>query len=68
MYEDHSRQQWEELARSAPDLIIADEYHSGFRERLKEIAPTVVIDLPAWDWRKKFYADCQPSWQGKGCG
>ncbi|WP_028561817.1 helix-turn-helix domain-containing protein [Paenibacillus pinihumi] len=54
MYEDHSRQQWEELARSAPDLIIADEYHSGFRERLKEIAPTVVIDLPAWDWRKNF--------------
>ncbi|MBJ6362972.1 AraC family transcriptional regulator [Paenibacillus sp. GCM10012307] len=53
-YKEFLRKQWEGLVQSAPDLIIADEYHSNFREGLKEIAPSVVMDLPSWDWRRNF--------------
>lgn len=46
--------QCEELKQSAPNLIIADQYHMEFREFFKEIAFPVIFDLSIWDWKKNF--------------
>ncbi|GKU76209.1 helix-turn-helix domain-containing protein [Paenibacillus sp. L3-i20] len=53
-YGEHSRSQIDELIKSNPDLIIADDYHTEFRELFKEIAALVFLDLSAWDWKRNF--------------
>ncbi|MDQ1911410.1 AraC family transcriptional regulator [Paenibacillus sp. GD4] len=45
--------QLEALQGYRPELIIADSRHSPFYERLKQIAPTVIVDL-AYDWRSHY--------------
>ncbi|WP_188889430.1 helix-turn-helix domain-containing protein [Paenibacillus radicis (ex Gao et al. 2016)] len=46
--------QMEELKQSAPDLIIADHYHTDFKDNFKEIALPVILDLSLWDWKLNF--------------
>ncbi|SDC17022.1 AraC-type DNA-binding protein [Paenibacillus sp. UNCCL117] len=43
-----------ELKRSRPDLIIADEYHSEFRDPFKGIAASVFLDFSVWDWKRNY--------------
>lgn len=49
----YQRSQLDALRRSKPDVILADIRHLPFREQLKQIAPTVVVDYSA-DWRKVY--------------
>jgi len=45
------RNELERLKASVPGLIIADHYYYEFYDELKQIAPTVILDAPDWDWR-----------------
>ncbi|MEC0128557.1 helix-turn-helix domain-containing protein [Paenibacillus pabuli] len=44
-------QQLDRLRQAKPDLIIADFYHKTHYDRLRGIAPTVVLDPPS-DWKE----------------
>jgi ABC-type Fe3+-hydroxamate transport system substrate-binding protein len=43
--------QLEKLRQAKPDLIIGDFYHKSFYDKLKSIAPTVILDQ-AHDWKE----------------
>ncbi|OPH54837.1 hypothetical protein BC351_30835 [Paenibacillus ferrarius] len=43
-----------ELKQSSPDLIIADHYHSEFRDQFKETATPVFLDFSVWDWKGNY--------------
>ncbi|GAA3406365.1 helix-turn-helix domain-containing protein [Paenibacillus hodogayensis] len=45
------RQQLQRLAEERPDLIIGDHYHQEYRDDLKRIGPTVILDRSDWNWR-----------------
>ncbi|MHA7966924.1 helix-turn-helix domain-containing protein [Paenibacillus sp. CAU 1782] len=53
-YRETFGKRWNALLASEPDLIIVDEYHSEFRDAIKEVAFPVMLDLPVWDWQKNF--------------
>ncbi|OXM14650.1 AraC family transcriptional regulator [Paenibacillus herberti] len=53
-YQQLLAEQLRQLSNSEPELIIADHYHTEFRDSLKKIASTVYIDSDGWDWKQNF--------------
>ncbi len=47
-------QQLSELEQSKPDFIIADHYHTDFKEQFKRTAAPVYMDFSVWDWKRNF--------------
>ncbi|MGF9697650.1 helix-turn-helix domain-containing protein [Paenibacillus sp. MABNR03] len=43
--------QWNKLRQSRPDLIIADSYHAPYYDKLKSIAPTILLEH-VQDWKQ----------------
>ncbi|GBF76051.1 hypothetical protein PA598K_04491 [Paenibacillus sp. 598K] len=54
VYRERLEEQLRQMSTSRPDLIIADDYHTEFRERLKQTAPPVFLDFSVWDWQRNF--------------
>ncbi|MCR8656864.1 helix-turn-helix domain-containing protein [Paenibacillus endoradicis] len=53
-YIERLNSQFLELERSKPDLIIADHYHTEFKDRFKRMAAPVFMDFSVWDWKRNF--------------
>lgn len=53
-YRERMEGQLQQMCLSHPDLIIADEYHTEFRDRLKQTAPPVFLDFSVWNWKRNF--------------
>lgn len=53
-YRERMEGQLQQLCSSRPDLIIADDYHTEFRDQLKQTAPPVFLDFSVWDWKRNF--------------
>lgn len=53
-YAERLHSQLLQLEQSNPDMIIADHYHTEFREEFKQTAAPVFLDFSVWDWRSNF--------------
>ncbi|MFK4302867.1 AraC-like DNA-binding protein [Paenibacillus sp. RC254] len=53
-YAERLHSQLLELEQSNPDMIIADHYHTEFREQFKQTAAPVFLDFSVWDWKRNF--------------
>ncbi|RAJ00792.1 AraC-like protein [Paenibacillus pabuli] len=53
-YAEQLHRQLLELEQSNPDMIIADHYHTEFREQFKQTAAPVFLDFSVWDWKGNF--------------
>ncbi|WP_181151024.1 helix-turn-helix domain-containing protein [Paenibacillus sp. PCH8] len=51
-YERRIIEQFNQLRQAKPDLIIGDFYHKPYYDRLKSIAPTLLLE-PAEDWKSQ---------------
>ncbi|MFF2481383.1 helix-turn-helix domain-containing protein [Paenibacillus sp. NPDC058071] len=53
-YADQLRGRLAELEQCNPDFIIADHYHTEFKDQFKRTAAPVYMDFSTWDWKRNF--------------
>lgn len=54
VYANQLGSQLKELEQCNPDLIIADHYHTEFKDQFKKTAAPVYMDFSNWDWKRNF--------------